>query len=675
MLFSAAARKPLRGLTATLAITLAGAALAVAQPGAALASTTAAAPAISAATNYTAPGRLAPAQGLLFGAARGAGSGMSLVDAMTDMEATVGRTMDLHRTYQVWDDRGDSAAVKWDIAGGRVPALSIMAKLSNGNPVPWGRIASGAEDTRIAAHADALKALGTKVMLTFHHEPEDEDARWGTPADYRAAYRRYVSVFRSRGVSNVEFSWILMANSFNTPRGAAPVADAYYPGDDVVEWLGVDGYNWYNVCQTTRWRTFDEVFSGFRTWAAAHPRPIFIAEYASAEDSAVPGRKAEWIHQSVTSLKAWPQVKAVSWYNTSLSIPGCGWLITTSPSALTAYRQTAQDPYMAPNRLTTGAPTLTDAVIEDVTADSATVAATLNGGNLTTSYHVEYGASTGYGSITSAVTVPGTDEIVVRVKVPGLTALSNYSLRLVATNAAGTAHSADLSATTVAAPATEGVTVPEFLDRSATVAGVVLPNGQATSWYVQYGKTTAYGSSTAPVAAGDGLAPVPAAAVLTGLTPRTTYHARLVAHSAGGTAVSENVTFTTAALPYPLTWWNSARTATAATVNGSVDPNRLATTYRFQYGRTTAYSSSTAPVAVGSGDAAVSVSARLTGLAAGITYHYRIVATSAAGTVYGLDRSFTTARAAAARKTLVGSTTRVTTRKVVPVTRGVRTVR
>jgi hypothetical protein len=79
-----------------------------------------------------------------------------------------------------------------------------------------------------------------------------------------------------------------------------------------------------------------------------------------------------------------------------------------------------------------------------------------------------------------------------------------------------------------------------------------------------------------------------------------------------------------------------------ATLNGSVDPNGYATNYYFQYGPTTAYGSSSATQSAGSGWQPTSVSANLTGLTSSTTYHFRLVASSGAGTSYGQDQVFST---------------------------------
>src|SRR4051812_6627150 len=83
-------------------------------------------------------------------------------------------------------------------------------------------------------------------------------------------------------------------------------------------------------------------------------------------------------------------------------------------------------------------------------------------------------------------------------------------------------------------------------------------------------------------------------------------------------------------------------TMTDALVNGSVNPDSVATIYHFEYGTTSDYGTSTPSTDAGSGFADVSVTASLTGLAPGTTYHYRLVAASARGTATGADRTLLT---------------------------------
>jgi hypothetical protein len=80
------------------------------------------------------------------------------------------------------------------------------------------------------------------------------------------------------------------------------------------------------------------------------------------------------------------------------------------------------------------------------------------------------------------------------------------------------------------------------------------------------------------------------------------------------------------------------------TLNGGVNPNGISTSYLFEYGTTTAYGTKTPTTfkSIGSGTTEVELSKRTGGFAKETTYHYRVVATSAAGTTYGKDVSFYT---------------------------------
>ena len=119
---------------------------------------------------------------------------------------------------------------------------------------------------------------------------------------------------------------------------------------------------------------------------------------------------------------------------------------------------------------------------------------------------------------------------------------------------------------------------------------------------------------------------------------------------AGAAAISVAPTATTGPV--------SAVGPTSATVTGTVNPGGQATTWFVEYGTSTSYGSQTSSTNVGTGTANVAVSRALSGLTAGTTYHYRVVATNGAGTSRGADGIFTTLAAPAA---VTGSATGVTT--------------
>ena len=82
---------------------------------------------------------------------------------------------------------------------------------------------------------------------------------------------------------------------------------------------------------------------------------------------------------------------------------------------------------------------------------------------------------------------------------------------------------------------------------------------------------------------------------------------------------------------------------TSATLNGTLNPNWSNAHYYFQYGKSTSYGSNV-PVPpgndAGAGNSSVPASSTATGLEPGQVYHFRLVASNAAGTAYGVDRTF-----------------------------------
>ncbi len=89
---------------------------------------------------------------------------------------------------------------------------------------------------------------------------------------------------------------------------------------------------------------------------------------------------------------------------------------------------------------------------------------------------------------------------------------------------------------------------------------------------------------------------------------------------------------------------SSNATFSSVSLSGFVNPRGLTTTFAFQYGTTTAYGGQTPLAPAGNGTIGLKFSQTVTGLQAATVYHYRIVAISQAGTTFGKDRTFATAR-------------------------------
>lgn len=142
----------------------------------------------------------------------------------------------------------------------------------------------------------------------------------------------------------------------------------------------------------------------------------------------------------------------------------------------------------------------------------------------------------------------------------------------------------------------------------------------------------------------DGVGTTQFTSSISGLTAGTTYHVRAYATNSVGTAYGADISFLTLGqVPSALTQIPTNITFTGATLNGTVNPNDLSTTVTFEYGTTTSYGSTTTAIqSPVTGNTLVNVSAEITGLLPGTTYHYRVVTVNSIGTTYGEDKTFTT---------------------------------
>ena len=218
---------------------------------------------------------------------------------------------------------------------------------------------------------------------------------------------------------------------------------------------------------------------------------------------------------------------------------------------------------------------------------------------------------------------------------PALTLSTSYWVR--ATNSQGTADSdtATIHVTMeLATQAVDGLTAS-----TAVLHGLVNPHDSAMV-YFEYGLTNSYGNRTASQEVSGSLT-ISVTDTSVFLTSGATYHFRLVGVSGGITAYGNDLTFTVpAAAPVAVTGNPVGVSGSGATLLGAVNPNGLAAQVRFIYGLTLLYGSSTPTRAIAAGSSLVNVLEPISGLIPGATYHYCIIATTAAGITQGTDVSF-----------------------------------
>jgi lysophospholipase L1-like esterase/phosphodiesterase/alkaline phosphatase D-like protein len=269
----------------------------------------------------------------------------------------------------------------------------------------------------------------------------------------------------------------------------------------------------------------------------------------------------------------------------------------------------------------------------------------------------------------------GSADNTVSAAITGLTFGTTYYYRVVAMNAAGTQKGSIVSFAT--GTPNSPPTVTTDIASSVTVSGAVLngtvnPNElNVTDAHFEYGSSptlVTFSTTDAQTALGAGSTSKAITASLSSFTPGTTYYFRVVATNSAGTSKGAIVSFSTVAQPPSVTTGAvTSLTITGATLNASVNPNGLTVTdSHFEYGTSQSLATFNTIAAVpspGSGFTSQGVTASLSGLAAGMTYYYRVVATNSAGPSTGSIVSFSTvaqaptvATAAATSITIGGAT-------------------
>ncbi len=286
----------------------------------------------------------------------------------------------------------------------------------------------------------------------------------------------------------------------------------------------------------------------------------------------------------------------------------------------------------------------------------AVVEGSFTGDGVDTSYHFEYGTTSEYGLTSPDIDLgTATGPQAVAATLDGLLAFTEYHYRLVAHNQYGTTVGVDKTFHTTEpdVPSVLRTFTAEVGSENVALSAEINPGEGLTVYRFEYGPTSGYGTKTLQ---GGPIDPNGSNRIgttsLSGLTPGTTYHFRVIASNFKGTVTGPDQTFTTSATPEVVSSSSSSISQKTATLTAMINPRLALTTFHFEYGPSTAYGSSTPESApFGPDTAEHAVSAALANLSPGTTYHFRAVATNAVGIAAGPDQTFTTTAPAEPRVT------------------------
>jgi hypothetical protein len=299
--------------------------------------------------------KLVPSCGVLWGAAAGGFTDAPRDDALRAWEQASGRTSSIYHTYHKGDElfpTKDEIAMARE--AGRTRLLMLNWKVAYGST--WAKVAAGEQDARIDREAAYLKANFTeKFFLVIHHEPENDVnttvSSGMTAKDYAAMFRHTVQRLRADGITNAVS--VVAYMSYEKWNNSSWWYDLY-PGDDVVDWIGVDAYvsadpngfhhGDFNYLVN---RTTDATkFPGYYTWVTKqHPnKPFILAEWGVFEYKTDPTQKAAIFASVLPALKNLPAIKGIVYFDAPNPPGGGDTRIDSTPEAKAAFSKLAADP-------------------------------------------------------------------------------------------------------------------------------------------------------------------------------------------------------------------------------------------------------------------------------------------------------------------------------------------
>ncbi|GII88817.1 hypothetical protein Ssi03_68070 [Sphaerisporangium siamense] len=317
-------------------------AVATGRPGADL-------PVPSGAPGCVATAKLIPSCGAWWGMAPDVFGGRPPSQAIAFAEQRMGRRADIvHVYHRGWEPFPTPEELH--LAKKRLLLINWKPSIRR----TWAEIAAGAIDDRIDRVAATIRhRLPRRFFLTIHHEPEnDVRERPGsgmTAEDYAAMYRHVVLRLRDQGVRNA----VTVMTYMGAPNWAAkPWFERLYPGDDVVDWIGLDPYADHRVNDfaglVDKRRADQGDWPGFYRWTQQRfpGKPLMIAEWGAFERHDDPAFKVSFFNSVRRQIRGYPQIKALVYFDSPIAPRGDTRFDSSVPAGR-AFAELARAPYFS----------------------------------------------------------------------------------------------------------------------------------------------------------------------------------------------------------------------------------------------------------------------------------------------------------------------------------------
>lgn len=215
---------------------------------------------------------------------------------------------------------------------------------------------AGKYDAYIDSFAIGAKTFNDPVLIRFLHEFNGNWYVWGGfkngaknggPEKVKKVWCYVVDRFRKIGADNVEWLWTPHGPSTDRSEEEWNHVSNYWPGNEYVDWIGLDGYNFFPKDPwggIRPYRSFDDCFRQlYDDCAKLGPQPMMIAEFGCGEFEHETYSKPGWMKDAFTKMKTeYPRVKIFTWFNI---LKEHDWRVNSSDSTLNTFKSLMKDPY------------------------------------------------------------------------------------------------------------------------------------------------------------------------------------------------------------------------------------------------------------------------------------------------------------------------------------------
>ncbi len=254
--------------------------------------------------------------------------GKSNIKSVRLLEKTTQEHFDIVSLYHAWGDKNVAVFPEKEIsdiyANNAIPLLSWEPwgqHMIAGDSVPelkeekhiFKHIAAGTLDSYIIQVGKKIKALNRPLFLRFAHEFDNPNYPWSysggnSAEDFKNAWIHVHTIFNKIGVYNAIWVW----NPWTYKN-----LEAFYPGDNYVDWIGITALNYGTLNKDGKWYSFEELYHPYsEALKKLSAKPVMLAEFGSLKRG---GDQEAWLKKAIVAINTkYPNIKSVVLFNSSI---------------------------------------------------------------------------------------------------------------------------------------------------------------------------------------------------------------------------------------------------------------------------------------------------------------------------------------------------------------------